>query len=88
MARSWVVHGLPVDAVHVLDVEEVAVQTPGLGEDLLPLLARIDHPVMFVVTAALFGVLLGAAHLPIATPPAARADLLAVARDLELKPRR
>ena len=35
-------HGRPVGAVHVRVVEEVAVDPPGLVEDLLPLGPRID----------------------------------------------
>ena len=38
----FVVHRLPVHAVHVLEVETVAVGAPGLVEDLVPLLVIID----------------------------------------------
>ena len=35
-------HAVPVDAVHLRVVEEVALQPPGLVQHLLPLVARVD----------------------------------------------
>ena len=38
-------HGLPIEAMHVRVVEVLLLHAPGLLEDLVPFLARIDvHP--------------------------------------------
>ena len=35
-------HGLPIDAVHARVIEVVALETPGIREELLPLAGRVD----------------------------------------------
>src|SRR5580692_8928865 len=60
-------HRPPIEAVHVRVVEELLLHAPGLVEDLMPLLTRIDqHPETAEIHRLRLELLVGVGHLHLA----------------------
>ncbi len=52
-------HGLPVNTVHALIIEEIPTQPPGISEDLLPFGPRVNDHFQFVFPEYFLHILLG-----------------------------